>query len=139
MVLRLGGVLYAISLNGTFIYSIFVSIKWNTIWFVLGVIVFIESGICFVYALINYAHTEPNKPAVTGRYKYSRNPQQIFAVFMWVGVGLATTSYIILILCALQLILVYPTFIAQEEFCIKKYGNDYVEYMKRSPRYLWKI
>lgn len=58
---------------------------------------------------------------------------------MWVGVGLATTSYIILILCALQLILVYPTFIAQEEFCIKKYGNDYVEYMKRSPRYLWKI
>lgn len=136
---KLIGILYALCLNVTLIYSIFVSIKWNTIWGICGIAIFFLGGVCFVNALFHYAHTEPNKPTVTGIYRYSRNPQQIFAVIMWIGVGISTTSYILLILCVLQLVFAYPTFVAQEKFCIEKYGIDYEKYMKEAPRYFWKI
>ena len=136
---RVSSIVYAAVLNGTMIYSIFVSIKFHTMWFWLGLSVFIVSAILFFATMHNYATTNPIKPVVNGVYKFSRNPQQILAVFMWVGVAIITQSILILILCILQLFLMYPTLIAQERFCIDKYKDEYREYMKKAPRYFWKI
>jgi protein-S-isoprenylcysteine O-methyltransferase Ste14 len=46
-----------------------------------------------------------------------------------------TNSVLIIAICVIQLFTVYPTFIAQEKFCIDKYGLDYQDYMKKVPRY----
>ena len=136
---RVSSIIYAAVLNGTMAYSIFVSIKFHTISFWLGLSIFIVSAILFFVTMHNYATTNPSKPVVNGVYKFSRNPQQILAVFMWVGVAILTQSILILILCILQLFLMYPTLIAQERFCIDIYKDEYREYMKKTPRYFWKI
>ncbi len=132
---KLLGIAYAACLNGAFVYSAFVSVKWHTIWFLIGLILFSLSACFFTNSLFHYANTDPSRPVTTGIYKYTRNPQQIFAALMWIGVGIATTSFIIILLCVLQLILAYPTFKAQEEYCLKQYGDEYRKYMKTVSRY----
>jgi len=54
---------------------------------------------------------------------------------MWIGVGIATTSWVILLACGIQLILFRPFLIAQERFCLDTYGESYKEYMQKTPRY----
>ena len=136
---KIPSIMYAFVLQITMIYSVFVSIKFETIMFWIGLSLFIFAAILFFVTMHNYATTNPDKPVVKGVYKFSRNPQQILAVFMWIGVALTTQSIIIFILCVLQLVLMYPTFLAQERFCIEKYKADYIEYMKVAPRYFWKV
>ena len=86
--------------------------------------------------MINFATTPPDQPVTKGVYRISRNPMQVTAILIWIGVGITTASWIILLLCVLQGIFSYPSMIAQERFCIDKYGEPYLEYMKKSPRYL---
>jgi len=130
-------VFYALSLNSTMLYSIFVSIKTNGIGIWIGSSIFAISIVLFSIALINYATTNPNMPVTKGIYKLTRNPQQVFAGLMWIGAGIAMQSYIIIISFSIQFVLLYPSLLAQEKFCINKYGNQYKHYMKSTPRYLF--
>lgn len=122
--------------QGLIIMSIFIPIKYKYMFFIPGIALFSVGHVFYTMSLINYATTNPNKPVVKGIYRYSRNPQQIMTIIMWLGAGLAMSNYLVLIICLIQVITVYPTFIAQEEYCIKKYGNTYSEYMNKTPRYL---
>jgi protein-S-isoprenylcysteine O-methyltransferase Ste14 len=119
------------------LYSIFVSIKTNGIGIWIGSSIFAISVVLFGIALINYATTNPNMPVTKGIYKLTRNPQQVFAGLMWIGAGIAMQSYIIIISFSIQFVLLYPSLLAQEKFCINKYGYQYKHYMQNTPRYLF--
>jgi protein-S-isoprenylcysteine O-methyltransferase Ste14 len=56
---------------------------------------------------------------------------------MWISVGIATTSWAILLVCVIQLFLSRPFLIAQERFCLDTYGESYREYMQRTQGYFW--
>lgn len=122
--------------QGLIIMSIFIPIKYKSVFFIPGTALFFISYVFYVISLINYATTNPDKPVVKGMYRYSRNPQQITTIIMWLGIGLTMSNFLVLIICLIQVITVYPTFIAQEKYCIKKYGDVYCEYMNKTPRYL---
>jgi protein-S-isoprenylcysteine O-methyltransferase Ste14 len=133
-----------ITMSGAFIfgrllmvYSIFVKLKLNTVCFWTGVSIFSLGMIITVVAMINFATTPEEEPVVKGIYAFSRNPVQVLAVFMWTGVGIATASWIIILVSLLLGVLYYPTFLAQERYCLEKYGAPYREYMKTTPRYLF--
>lgn len=128
-------VLYAFLFNSTMIYSIFVPIQIGSLHSYIGISLFFLSIIFFIIALINYATTSPNKPVTKGVYKISRHPQQIFAIMVWMGCGVATSSFVIILSCIMQSILLYPSMIAQERFCIEKYGIQYENYIKKTARY----
>ena len=116
---------------------IFVPVQFNFSFFIIGIVIFAIGYVLYVKALFDYATNQPEKPVTKGVYKISRNPQQIFTMVMWIGMGFITFSWLIVLLCLFQLILAYPTFIAQEKYCIQKYGEDYENYMKKAPRYLF--
>jgi protein-S-isoprenylcysteine O-methyltransferase Ste14 len=133
-----------ITMSGAFIfgrllmvYSLFVKLKLNTICFWIGVIIFSLGMVITVIAMINFASTPEEQPVVKGVYSFSRNPVQVLAVVMWTGVGIATASWIIILVSLLLGVLYYPTFLAQERYCLEKYGAPYREYMKTTPRYLF--
>ncbi|MCL6472639.1 MAG: hypothetical protein K6T91_07485 [Firmicutes bacterium] len=96
-------------------------------------------SVLFIITMHNYATTPSDRPVVKGVYKFTRNPQQLLVALMLIGIASITESVFIVISCILQLLLMYPTFISQERFCIDKYGQEYEEYMKRTPRHFWKI
>lgn len=121
--------------QGLIIVVLFMPLKIDSHCFVVGLVLFIISFMVYMLSLIDYATSNPDRPVTKGVYKLSRNPQQISTIFMWIGIGLMTNSILIIVICVIQLFTVYPTFIAQEKFCIDKYGFDYQDYMKKAPRY----
>ena len=126
---------YALLFNGTLLYSIFIPLSADMPLKIIGTMTYLISLSLFVIALHNYAYAPKNLPVTTGIYKYSRNPQQILASVMWLGVGISLGSIVVCLSVIIQLIILYPSIIAQEKFCIKHYGKTYSEYMKHTSRY----
>jgi protein-S-isoprenylcysteine O-methyltransferase Ste14 len=121
--------------RGMIIYSLFVTIKLTTLWFYLGTAIFLAGLIVYTQALVNFASAPSDRRAVKGAYRYSRHPIQLLGIVMWIGVGIATTSWVILLACGIQLFLSRPFLIAQERYCLDTYGESYKEYMLKTPRY----
>jgi protein-S-isoprenylcysteine O-methyltransferase Ste14 len=121
--------------RGMMIYSVFVTIKWGTPWFIIGTALFLVGLTIYTCALVNFAVTPSDRPVVKGVYRYSRHPIQLLGIVMWIGVGIAVTSWVILIACVIQLFLSRPFLLAQERFCLDTYGESYREYMQKTPRY----
>lgn len=74
--------------------------------------------------------------ATEGLYRYSRNPQWVGLVGVYVGTALATGAVLPL---ALVLILVgayHVQILLEEAICLSAYGERFREYMTRVPRYL---
>ena len=130
------GMLNFLIFQGLIVLIFFMPIQFNYRYFVSAIILFATGYILYVMALSNLATSQPERPVTKGVYKISRNPQQIFTIVMWVGIGFITSCWLIIVLCLFQLIVIYPTFIAQENYCIEKYGEDYKNYIKKAPRYL---
>jgi protein-S-isoprenylcysteine O-methyltransferase Ste14 len=121
--------------RGLMVYTIFVPFKLGGVLFYIGTGIFILGLATHIMAMINFATTPPDKPVVKGIYQYSRHPMQILGIIMWVGVGLATISWIILLACVVQIFLCRPFLIAQERECTETYGEEYSKYMDSVSRY----
>jgi len=114
-----------------------VTIEVGTIWFYIGLAIYLTGLFFYIGALKAYSDTAGDVPVVTGVYRISRHPMQVFSLIMWVGVGIATLNWIILLICLIQPFLVYRFLKAQERYCLETYGDLYREYMQKTPRYLW--
>jgi len=123
--------------RGLIIYSIFVPLAPGSPWFWPGTIVFVIGLGLYAAALYNFASTSDDKPATSGVYRLTRHPMQITAIIIWIGIGIASANMII-IACSVALGLIsYFSFISQERFCMRTYGEFYTSYMKKTPRYLF--
>ena len=102
---------------------------------IIGSIVFVIGAIIMVNAIITFCKTPLNKPVNKGIYKYSRNPQMVGIWTIFVSIGILTNSISLILLIALHILFANEFIKAEEESCIKKYGNEYMEYLKKIPRY----
>jgi len=118
------------------IYSIFVPLKLGTVWFYVGLPVFLVGFIPYAMLAVNFVTTSLDKPVTRGIYRYSRHPMYLSSFPLYLGVGIATASWIFLLLSVVDIIMP-PLFVeAEERFCLEKYGNAYREYMDRTPRWI---
>ena len=118
------------------IYSIFLPLKLDTVWFYVGLPIFLLGLILITIVFINLATTLPDKPAMKGVYRYSRHPMYLTPFLVFIGVGIASASWVFLLLSIIYIIMP-PLFVANEEqFLIKQYGDTYREYMERTPRWI---
>jgi len=118
------------------IYSIFVPLKLGTAWFYVGLPVFLIGFIPYAMLAVNFVTTPLDKPVTTGIYRYSRHPMYLIMFLILLGAGIASASWIFLLLSVVDIIL--PTLFvkAEERYCLDKYGDAYSEYMKRTPRWI---
>ena len=87
-------------------------------------------------ALASFASTPLNQPVVKGLYRISRNPIYMTSSFLgWIGVGLATASWVIILMAIAGCLLMHNSILAEERFCLEKYGESYREYTQKVPRY----
>ncbi|WP_455143158.1 methyltransferase family protein [Candidatus Hodarchaeum mangrovi] len=110
-------------------------IAYGTLEFLVGLIIYLIGMIGLRYSVINFITTPLNQPVTKGMYSYSRNPQEMMLTVILFGIGIIVSSWIILILLILSKIFNHFQILAQEEACIKRYGDSYREYLKRVPRY----
>ena len=118
------------------IYSIFVPLKLGTAWFYAGLPIYLLGLIAYVMVWVGFATTPSDKLVTTGIYRYTRNPMQLSQVVIFLGVGIATASWVFLLLAVAYMIMPLFWLSAEERHCLKYYGDSYREYMKRTPRWI---
>ena len=118
------------------IYSIFVPLKLGTVWFYVGLPVFLVGLIPYAMLAVNFVTTPLDKPVTRGVYRYSRHPMYVTGFLVLLGAGIASASWLFLLLSIVAIILP-PLFVeAEERYCIEKYGDAYREYINRTPRWI---
>jgi len=120
----------------TIIYSIFLPLKIGTVWFYIGIPIFVLSLAMTVITYINYANTPIDKPVTRGIYRISRHPIYLTGFVMYLGMGVACASWV-MILCGVFWLGLWSIAVPTEErFLIGRYGDAYREYMDRTPRWI---
>jgi protein-S-isoprenylcysteine O-methyltransferase Ste14 len=69
-------------------------------------------------------------------YRYSRHPIALGTVLPFIGAGIASASWLFLLLAAILWIISHFSAIAEERATAKKFGEAYSEYMKKTPRWI---
>ncbi len=123
----------------TIIYSFFLPLKLGTVWFyvglpisILGIIMPVISGVSL------YGATAPlDKPVTTGVYRITRNPEYFSTFLQYLGIGISGLSWVFILSAVTWIISLHIMVVQSEEpSLIEKYGDEYREYMNRTPRWI---
>ncbi|MBA7647055.1 hypothetical protein ES703_54824 [subsurface metagenome] len=120
----------------SYIYTIFLPLKLATLWFYIGLVIFILGLFILIIATINFSTTSLNQPVTKGIYRYCRHPMYFANFIIFLGTGIASASWIIIIVSIAFLILANIYVASEERFCLKKYGNLYKKYINRTPKWV---
>ena len=120
-----------------FAYSVFLPLKLDTIWFVIGLLIYLLSIFFVVTGLLNFASTPVYELVTRGVYGISRNPGYFGLVLVNISIGIACLSWVFLLVAIVNFLLLrYYVLVVEEPFLIEKYGDTYKEYMNRTPRWI---
>ena len=133
---KLAGYLSQIVYYVIMLCAIFVPLKLETPWFYVGLAIFVLGLVLIIAAEVQLFYRKPGQLMSKGFYRVSRNPQYVLMHIAWIGIGIATASWVILALVVLSVIIVHFMIRAEEHICLEKYGNAYRGYMNRTPRYI---
>jgi len=118
------------------LYSIFLPLKIGTVWFYIGLLIFILALAISLMTTISFATTPVDKPVTNGIYRISRHPIYFSGFLVNLSIGIACASWIIL-LCAILWIAFFHIILPTEEnFLIDQYGDAYREYMNRTSKWI---
>lgn len=120
----------------TLIYSIFLPLQLGTWWFYTGLLIYLIGLLIVLMVSISFSSEPVDQPLSKGIYAISRHPQYLGFFLAYTGIGIACASWVFL-LCALIWIVAWQFGIDEEErILLEKYGDSYLEYMNRTPRWI---
>ncbi len=119
-----------------FAYSVFLPLKLGTVWFYAGLTTYLVGLVMFLTAIVNIATAPLGLPFTKGMYRYSRHPMMFSMLITFVGASIASGSWILLLLSLIYIFLQTATAIAEERGCLETYGDEYQEYLNRTPRWI---
>jgi len=117
-------------------YSIFIPLKLGTVWFYAGLTIYLVGLVMLLTGIINVATTPLGKPFTNGIYCFSRHPGYFSMFITFMGVSVASASWVFLLLSIVSMILQNSSAIAEERACLEIFGGEYQEYMNRTPRWI---
>jgi len=117
------------------ILIVFTPLKLGTPVFIIGAIVAGLGLLGLLVALLNFKNTPFDQPVSPGLYRISRHPQIVMASVVLLGACIAIGSWTALVALVVARILSHFGIVAEEEICLKQYGDSYRAYMQRVPRY----
>jgi protein-S-isoprenylcysteine O-methyltransferase Ste14 len=85
---------------------------------------------------VNIADIPLGKPWNKGLYRYSRHPMTLAGYLILISAGIASASWVFLLFSIVYIVLSAIPTIAEERFCLGKFGTAYRDYMNRTPRWL---
>ena len=117
-------------------YSIFLPLQLGTIWFYAGLAIFLTGLVVLAAATVNFATTPMDVPITRGIYHYSRHPLYLASLLIYLSVGIASASWVFLLVFFVQSVSIRIAAVGEERFCLDKYGEAYREYIDKTPRWL---
>jgi len=120
------------------IYAVFLPLQLETAWLYSGLLIFSFGVVFTVVAILNFATSPRDKVITKGLYGISRNPMYIGLLIMFIGLGITCASWLYLLLTVVLMVLLNANLTGEERYCLYRYGDDYREYLKRTPRWIGK-
>ena len=117
-------------------YSIFLPLKLGTIWFYAGLAIFLTGLAVLTAATVNFATTTMDVPITRGIYHYSRHPLYLASLLIYLSVGIASASWVFLLVFFVQSVFIRIAVVGEESYCLEKYSDAYREYIDRTSRWL---
>ena len=118
------------------VYSIFLPFKLGTMWFYIGLTIFLLGLVILTIASVNFTVAPMNVPITRGIYRYSRHPLYLASLLIYISVGIASASWVFLLIFIVQLVSISIAAVEEERYCLEEYGGSYREYMNRTPRWI---
>lgn len=119
-----------------FVYAIFLPLQLSIVWLIIGLIIYLLGIVFTIIAVLNFATSPKDKVITKGLYGMSRNPMYVGIVITQIGLGIACSSWLYLLLTAVLMILLNANSSAEERYCLYMYRDDYRKYMNRTPRWI---
>ena len=127
--------IYQITTALILLFLLLLKIKTDSVWFYIGLIIYISGIVLYAISIVNYANPKINGINVNGLYRISRNPMYVAYFIYFLGCVCLTQSWILLGLLIVFQISVHWIILSEERWCIKKFGEEYIKYMNRVRRY----
>ena len=118
------------------IYSIFLPLQLGTAWFYVGLSLCVIGVVAWTIAIVNIVDIPLGEPWTKGLYRYSRHPMNLSSYLILIGAGIASASWIFLLFSVVIIIFTVIESIAEERFCLEKFGTAYSQYLNRTPRWI---
>ena len=84
---------------------------------------------------MEFLHSPANLPATEGIYRITRHPQNIASSVVILGCTIAIGSWLAMIVFVVARVFLHANLVAEEEACVRIYGQVYRDYMAQVPRY----
>ena len=129
--------IYQLSNIIIFIYLFFLKIKTIPLFFFyIGIGVYMAGIILLAISVVNFAAPSESGVNESGIYRISRNPMYVAYFICFVGFALLTQSLILLGFVLIFQISAHRIILAEEKWCIEKFGEEYLQYMNSVGRYI---
>lgn len=110
-------------------------LKFGSIEFIIGLIIFLIGITGLVISILNFKNAPFDKPITTGLYKVSRNPQIVTVYIIFLGYTLLIGSWLSMIILLFSFMGQHFSLLGEERRLTEQYGDSYLEYKKKVPRY----
>lgn len=127
---------HAILMPVTFLYSLFVPLDSGTWLFYAGALLCVVATVLATAASFAFATKPLGEPMTDGVYAISRHPMYVSRVLVFLGIGLAATSWVFLLCAAIDLAVWQLAMPEEEQNMVAKYGAPYEQYMSRTARWI---
>ncbi len=118
------------------LYSIFLPFYLGTPWFFTGLALFVVGLAILIIGTISFAISPPDYPVTGYVFRYTRHPMYLSMFFIYLGVSIAAVSWLFFLITLATFFLMRLTALAEERYCLRKYGDAYRDYMDRTPRWI---
>jgi len=115
-------------------YSVFLPLQLGTIWFSIGLTIFILGLVFLGTATYSFVSTPTDEIITGGVYQLSRHPMYLGTFLICLGSGIAAGSWLFIFLTIVMALCFYQEAQIEERSCLKIYGTAYQDYMYRTRR-----
>ena len=129
--------IYQISNIAIFVYLICLKVKADFSWkFYVGLVCYLL-GLCLCsITIVNFSFPDDRGLNINGIYNFSRNPMYIAYFVCFSGMALLVQSLILFGIVGIFQISAHWIILAEERWCLGKFGGDYEQYMQSVRRYI---
>lgn len=117
-------------------YSIFLPLRLGTGWFPAGLSIYAAGLALLLSAMAAAVKTPKNQFFSRGVYRVSRHPMYLAMVTMFAGAGIASESWLFLLLTGGMAYLMAAQVNFEETACLSQFGRAYRQYLRKTPRWI---
>lgn len=89
-----------------------------------------------IFSTINFAKPNSHNLNTNGVYRFSRNPMYVGYFVYFLGCTLITHSILMFVVLVIFQVSCHWLILAEENWCLNHFGDEYKNYMKKVRRYL---